>query len=105
LALPTIAFDTPVAREYLGANGLFAHRGDVESLADKLQAGLALSLETPTTGEQTAREQTLGQRLRQRAIQQFEWKKAGQTIVEAYEKLVTKAGEKSLKRAWVVTQK
>ncbi len=35
-SLPTVAFDTPVAREYLGPHGLFAERGSAESLADRL---------------------------------------------------------------------
>jgi len=97
MALPTIAFDTPVAREYLGAAGLFAKRGDVESLADKLRIGLF-------SGESS---QLLGQRLRQRAIQHFEWEKAGQYIVETYQQLVgqTNTKVKLVKRTWATTQK
>ena len=36
MAMPTIAFDTPVAREYLGEDGIYALRGDSDSLAEKL---------------------------------------------------------------------
>jgi YD repeat-containing protein len=79
--LPTVAFDTPVAREYLGLDGLLAVRGDAASLADKLMAGLF-----PDGGDQTGRE--LGQRLRQRAIQQFSWDSAGQMIVATYRGLI-----------------
>ncbi len=39
-ALPTVAFDTPVAREYLGRDGLLAVHGDVASLAEQLMATL-----------------------------------------------------------------
>jgi len=70
MALPTVAFDTPVAREYLGEYGLLAKRGDVESLAEQLKIGL--------------RAPNMGLSLRQRAIQYFEWKKAGEQIVEIY---------------------
>jgi glycosyltransferase involved in cell wall biosynthesis len=34
--LPTVAFDTSVAREYLGAHGVYAERGSADSLAAKL---------------------------------------------------------------------
>ncbi len=73
-ALPTVAFDTPVAREYLGYHGLFARRGDVESLAAMIETGLF---------DQEAMAD-VGQRLRQRAIRKFEWSGAAQTIVDAY---------------------
>jgi glycosyltransferase involved in cell wall biosynthesis len=33
MALPTVAFDTPVSREYLAADGVYAPRGDVDGLA------------------------------------------------------------------------
>ncbi len=96
MALPTVAFDTAVAREYLGPHGLFAKRGDVESLAAKLITGLF--------SEEVG--QPLGPRLRQRAIQQFEWQKAGQYIVETYQQLTgqTKVGAKAVKRTWATTQ-
>lgn len=73
VGLPTVAFDTPVAREYLGMHGLLAKRGDVESLAEKLLT----ALDAPE----------LGSALRQRAIQQFGWAKAGQQITAAYGEL------------------
>jgi glycosyltransferase involved in cell wall biosynthesis len=90
--LPTVAFDTPVAREYLGVHGLYAVRGDVESLAEKLEAAL-ISPE-------------LGPLLRQRAIQHFDWLKAGQQIAEIYQRLVEspKAHRASSgrRRSWVI---
>ncbi len=96
MALPTVAFDTAVAREYLGPHGLFAKRGDVESLAAKLIEGLfADELGQP-----------LGSRLRQRAIQHFEWQQAGQYMVETYQRLLgqTNAEAKVVKRTWATTQ-
>jgi len=97
MALPTVAFDTPVAREYLGVHGLLAKTGDVESLATKLATGLF-------SGEFA---QNLGQRLRQRAIQQFEWQQAGQYIVDTYAQLWEQVniGTKIEKRTWMMTQK
>ncbi|MBK8047988.1 MAG: glycosyltransferase family 4 protein [Anaerolineales bacterium] len=77
-ALPTIAFDTPVAREYLGAHGVFAERGSVDSLAAKL-ADLIDNKSLATV---------LGDRLRQRAVEHFEWQRAGLQIVDAYDELV-----------------
>jgi len=73
VGLPTVAFDTPVAREYLGAHGLLAERGNVDELA----AALLKALEAPHLGEV----------LRQRAVQHFGWTKAGQQIVAAYDEL------------------
>ncbi len=83
--LPTVAYDTPVAREYLGLDGMLAVRGDVVSLAAKLVAGLF-----PAGGDYAVRE--MGQRLRQRAIQQFSWDPAGQMIVATYRALIARRG-------------
>ncbi len=76
--LPTVAYDTPVAREYLGPHGIFAERGNVESLTTQL---LTL-LDHPDDARQA------GERLRQRAIEHFEWQRAGVQIVDAYRTLV-----------------
>jgi glycosyltransferase involved in cell wall biosynthesis len=90
--LPTVAFDTPVAREYLGMHGLYAVRGDVGSLAEKLERAL-------TSPE-------LGPLLRQRAIQHFDWLKAGQQIAEVYQRLVenpkARRASPGRKRSWVI---
>lgn len=92
MALPTVAFDTPVAREYLGASGLFAKRGDVESLAARLRYGLSADHQDPG----------MGPRLRQRAIRSFEWQSAGQYIVETYQQVLQGAQPPAVKRTWVV---
>jgi glycosyltransferase involved in cell wall biosynthesis len=82
VGLPVVAFDTPVAREYLGPEGALAVHGDVESLATNLLAYVHLA--------GTAPDELLsaGQRLRQRAVQNFGWDDAGRLIVQAYRELV-----------------
>ncbi len=82
MALPTVAFDTPVAREYLGLDGLLAARGSTESLA----AHMAAALLPPDDAPNAYRD--MGLRLRQRAIQHFDWHVAGQQIVKTYRELL-----------------
>jgi glycosyltransferase involved in cell wall biosynthesis len=82
LGLPVVAFDTPVAREYLGADGLLARPGDAESLA----ACLAQCL-FPSAGASDPIV-SMGARLRQRAVQYFSWEAAGRQIVETYRELL-----------------
>jgi glycosyltransferase involved in cell wall biosynthesis len=74
-ALPTVAFDTPVSREILGDLGVYAPRGDVTALADRI-AGL---LEDPEGARQ------LGVRLRQRVIDHFSWHNTARQLLVAYE--------------------
>jgi glycosyltransferase involved in cell wall biosynthesis len=81
VALPTVAFDTPVAREYLGSDGHLALRGDVASLADKIMVSLY-----PVATDHWNME--MGKRLRQRVIQLFAWDQAGQMIVNTYRELI-----------------
>lgn len=80
-ALPTVSFDTPVAREYLGYDGLFATRGDPVSLAEQLYRGLFPPADAPDIYVQ------MGLRLRQRALQGFGWEKAGYQILDTYREL------------------
>jgi glycosyltransferase involved in cell wall biosynthesis len=81
VALPTVAFDTPVAREYLGSDGHLAVRGDVDSLADKILVSLFPKPTDVWTIE-------MGKRLRHRALQLFAWEQAGQMIVNTYRELI-----------------
>jgi len=75
MALPTVAFDTPVNREYMGRWGVYVERANPLALA----AGLASLLEDEVwAGE-------LGHRLRERAISRYSWEKAGRDIVQIYE--------------------
>jgi glycosyltransferase involved in cell wall biosynthesis len=85
VGLPTVAFDTPVAHEYLGKDGLFAKVGDVEDLAAKLM--FALDLEFRPSELSRIREG-----LRNRAVQRFSWDQAGQRIISIYQRLLN--GEK-----------
>lgn len=88
VALPTVAFDTPVAREYLGADGHLAVRGDVESLSDKIMRSLYPAATDRWTLE-------MGKRLRQRVIQLFAWEQAGQMIVNTYQELIERRSGRS----------
>jgi glycosyltransferase involved in cell wall biosynthesis len=82
VGLPTVAFDTPVAREYLGEDGVLAAVGDVNDLARALDVVLA------TDADVAAFYRQQGLRLRQRAIDRFNWEAAGQQIVDVYRRLI-----------------
>jgi glycosyltransferase involved in cell wall biosynthesis len=73
-AQPVVAFDTPVHREYLGELGIYAPPGDVAGFAAALSALLS-------DGE---RRRCLGEKLRQRAQEQFSWRQAGERIQALY---------------------
>jgi glycosyltransferase involved in cell wall biosynthesis len=84
LGLPTVAFATPVAQEYLGREGLLAVPGDVDDLAAKLSMCLPQSsVAVDLAG--------IRDRLRQRAVQHFSWDQAGQKIVGIYNKVLMPA--------------
>jgi glycosyltransferase involved in cell wall biosynthesis len=72
--LPVVAFDTPVSREYLGDEGLYATPGDPESLAQALLDGLSDSADPQR-----------GQKLRCIATETYSWDRAAETILRAYE--------------------
>ncbi len=74
LALPTVTYDTPVSREYLGDLGVYAPTGDSSALADRI-AGLIYDRRQATW---------LGQRLRERAVAHYSWDVAGRTILDIY---------------------
>jgi glycosyltransferase involved in cell wall biosynthesis len=74
LGLPTVAFDTPVSREYLGDDGIYAEPGDPASLGHALLEGL----DDATRGHR-------GQILRRKAQESYSWDGAAQTILHAYE--------------------
>jgi glycosyltransferase involved in cell wall biosynthesis len=75
MALPTVTFETPVSREYLGSKGVYARRtGDPDSLADAI-AGL---LNDPH------RRVVLGQELRKRATTHYSWDRAGRLLASIY---------------------
>jgi len=75
MALPTVTFDTPVSREYMGKLGTYARRmGDPVALADAI-AGL---LDDP------GRRAELGRKLRERAARHFSWERAGRHLLKVY---------------------
>lgn len=99
VGLPTVAFDTPVAREYLGLEGLLAKRGDVASLAAQIEASLFPS------GDANEFRRRVGGRLRQRALQHFDWQRAGREIVDLYDRLLHPVQTASTpQRSWLATR-
>jgi glycosyltransferase involved in cell wall biosynthesis len=74
-ALPTIAFDTPQAREFMAHLGLYAERGSAEALAGRIGE----LVQNPD------RARALGQALRVRAIQRFSWDDAARRLLAVYD--------------------
>lgn len=74
MALPTVAFDTPVAREYLGPWGAYVPKGD----------SVAFVTEVLSLLEDEGRAGTLGRGLRHRALTEFSWEKAGRDLQKIY---------------------
>ena len=74
VGLPTVAFDTPVSREYLGDAGIYAVAGDAAALGRALLKGL-----------DEAAGSHRGQILRRKAQESYSWDGAAQTILQAYE--------------------
>jgi glycosyltransferase involved in cell wall biosynthesis len=74
-ALPTVAFDTPVSREYLGEHGIYAATGDAEALA----AAILQLVVAPEHGC------VLGEWLRARAIERFSWDDSGARLLNIYD--------------------
>jgi glycosyltransferase involved in cell wall biosynthesis len=74
-ALPTVAFDTPQAREFMVHFGLYAERDSAGSLADRI---LELA-------QNPDRAHDLGRTLRARAINRFSWDDAARRLLGVYE--------------------
>ncbi len=85
MGLPTVAFDTPVSREYLGEDGLYAEAGDADALARAILTALA----QPELLKMRAA------RLRARAVADYDWLFAGRKLVEIYDRLDHRAGSQS----------
>ena len=77
LAQPVVAFDTAVHREYLAVLGIYAPIGDVAAFTQAIQTLLA----------DAEMRQNLGQKLRERAIHVYSWRKAGEEIISLYNQL------------------
>jgi glycosyltransferase involved in cell wall biosynthesis len=80
MGLPTVAFDTPAQREYLGHLGVYARMGDSQALAQQV---LHL-LDNP------ARCQTLAEKLRLRVRQHFGWDHGAMLMEGVYKQLTQK---------------
>lgn len=74
MALPVVAFDTPVAHEMLGDVGIYAAYASADDLAAKMMLALA----------QPVWAADLGMRGRQIAIEQYSWDNAARKIEEIY---------------------
>ena len=74
MALPTVAFDTEVSREYMGDAGSYAAPGDAHDLARALLAAL----------DDAPRAQQDGAALRRRVLEAYTWQNAGKEIVDIY---------------------
>ena len=78
MGLPTVAFDTQVSREYLGAWGLYARTGDYICLAEAIGSIL----------EDRRRAATLGKKLRERAVREYSWPVLLQNLGDIYSGLL-----------------
>lgn len=78
MSLPTIASDTPVHHEYLADLGIYLAPGDSSGLAEAIAAYFDNPDET----------HCLGRKLRERAMESYNWQKAGETISLIYEQLM-----------------
>ena len=76
--MPTVAFDAPVNREYLGDYGMYARSGDPDALA----AALLQFVDAPEHGRE------LGQRLRARVKARFSWDETGARLLSVYAELI-----------------
>jgi glycosyltransferase involved in cell wall biosynthesis len=77
IGLPTVAFDIPVMREYLGEWGAYAPLGNAHCFADQMHALL----------DDPVRAREVGQQLRRRVIELFSWEHAGREIEKVYAKV------------------
>lgn len=74
MGLPTVAFPTPVSREYLGDLGIYAREVSAESLAE----ALLLALCDPADSAER------GARLREKTVNEYSWERGGRLIQEVY---------------------
>ncbi|MBC7249941.1 MAG: glycosyltransferase family 4 protein [Anaerolineae bacterium] len=75
MGLPTVAFPTPVSREYLDDLGVYAREISPAALADAL---LALLNDPREAAER-------GTKLRERAVKKYSWERGSQLIQEVYD--------------------
>jgi glycosyltransferase involved in cell wall biosynthesis len=80
MGLPTVAFNLPVSREFLGDGGIYAADVTSEALAAALNRALDLSPEERIR---------LGHYLRQRVIRNYNWRQAAEQIEAIYRALLS----------------
>jgi glycosyltransferase involved in cell wall biosynthesis len=78
MSLPTVAFNTPVSREFLGDGGIYATEMSGPALTAALQRALDLSDDE---------RRRVGEYLRQRVIRYFSWDEAGEQMDAIYQAL------------------
>jgi glycosyltransferase involved in cell wall biosynthesis len=84
MGLPTITFDTPVSREYLGESGIYAAFGSVDDLAAKIMQ----ALDQPQWASELARQSRLI------AVRDLSWERSVRQIEGLYsEALRRRRGE------------
>ena len=88
MGLPTVTFDTPVSREFLGNLGVYATFGSAESLAEKIGGLLA----------DDGRRAMLGQALRQKAVADLSWEAAADRIEAVYGDALARTRGKRVRR-------
>jgi glycosyltransferase involved in cell wall biosynthesis len=74
MGLPTVAFETPVAREILADTGLYAQLGSAEDLAARLELAL----------DDRELAAALGAAARARAVAELSWERAARAIEAIY---------------------
>lgn len=79
--LPTVAYDTPVAREILGELGAFTPKSDITALGHAIQNLL----------DDPGRRAALSPKLRQRVTEEFSWDATAHRLVALYDSLVQPA--------------
>ncbi len=93
VALPVVSFDTPVAREYLAGDGLYAPPGDVEGFAECLEYALS---DAAGSGPVVER----GRRLRQRALVYYRWGTMAEEISRVYGAVCGRSASAQAPAAW-----
>jgi len=78
VGIPVVATNTPINREVLRGDGLYADVDDPQSLADML-------LKVLRNDELS---KMLGERLRRRAVAELSWEAGGEAIVDLYDSLI-----------------
>lgn len=82
MGLPTVTFDTPVNREYLGSLGVYAQRRDG---AVGLSDAILRLLHAPEWRAE------LGKKLRARATRHFSWERSGRQLVNIYQRVLNRS--------------